>query len=148
MKSTPVDYVCQGTKGSLPIKGGDTVGRKLAMLFEGTCLGVQHEDAAQRYGYSRQWYYQVLASFLERGSEGLVEQKRGPQRRSVRTRAVVHQIIRHRFLDPNASAGVITQKLRQSGCRVSKRSVERTITEYGLQKKTPFIQAGNGGAGA
>ena len=30
---------------------------------------------------------------------------------------------------------VIAQKLNQMGHKVSKRSVERTITEYGLQKK-------------
>lgn len=48
---------------------------------------------------------------------------------------MVSQIIRLRFLDPKASAEVIAQKLRQTGVKVSVRSVERTITEYGLQKK-------------
>jgi hypothetical protein len=54
----------------------------------------------------------------------------------VRTPNVVTQIIRHRFLDPDAGAEVIAQKMRQTGVGVSRRSVERTITEYGLQKKT------------
>jgi hypothetical protein len=48
----------------------------------------------------------------------------------------VRQVIRHRFLDADASAQVIGQKLRQVGCVVSTRSVERIIAEYGLQKKT------------
>jgi arginine repressor len=31
---------------------------------------------------------------------------------------------------------VIAQKLNQTGFKISQRSVERTITEYGIQKKT------------
>ena len=43
-----------------------------------------------------------------------------------------------KFLDPLADTAVIVQKLNQIGYRVSKRSVERTITEFGLQKKRMF----------
>ena len=53
-----------------------------------------------------------------------------------RTGELVRQVIRHRFLDPDATAEVIAQKLRQSGLPISNRSVERVIAEYGLQKKT------------
>jgi arginine repressor len=56
---------------------------------------------------------------------------------------VVTQIIRHRFLDPEASSDVIAQKLRQTGIKVSQRTVERTITEYGLQKKTLQVSTQN-----
>ena len=45
-------------------------------------------------------------------------------------------MIRHRFLDPDASAEVIAQKLCQSGWEISIRSVQRVIEEFGLQKKT------------
>jgi hypothetical protein len=45
-------------------------------------------------------------------------------------------VIRHRFLDPEASAGVIAQKLRQTGFVISTRSVERAIADFGLQKQT------------
>jgi hypothetical protein len=45
-------------------------------------------------------------------------------------------VIRHRFLDPEASAQVIGQKLRQAGQPISTRSVERVLEDYGLQKKT------------
>jgi hypothetical protein len=54
----------------------------------------------------------------------------------VRTEEVVRQVIRHRFLDPDASADVIAQKLRQTGYAVSTRSVERIIEQAGLPKKT------------
>jgi hypothetical protein len=45
-------------------------------------------------------------------------------------------VIRHRFLDPQISPEVIAQKLVQCGYPISTRSVERVISEYGLQKKT------------
>ena len=48
----------------------------------------------------------------------------------------MRHVIRHRFLDPDASAAVIAQKLVQTGVVLSIRSVERIIQDYGLQKKT------------
>jgi hypothetical protein len=57
----------------------------------------------------------------------------------VRTDEVVRQIIRHRFLDPDATVEVIAQKLGQAGLPVSIRSVVRVIEEYGLPKKTLSI---------
>jgi hypothetical protein len=45
-------------------------------------------------------------------------------------------VIRHRFLDPDASAEVVAQKLCQSGWEISIRSVQRVIEEFGPQKKT------------
>ena len=67
--------------------------------------------------------------------------KRGPKRAYRRTQEVVRQVIRYRFLDPDASASVIAQKLRQNGWEVSQRSVERVVEEFGLQKKTLRVQA-------
>ena len=60
---------------------------------------------------------------------------RGPKKKYRRTDELQRQVIRHRFLDPDASAEVIAQKLRQTGFVISTRSVERVIAEYGLQKK-------------
>ena len=56
-----------------------------------------------------------------------------------RTEEVVRQIIRHRFLDPDASARVIAQKLRQCDWEISTRSVQRVISQFGLQKRTPLV---------
>ena len=68
----------------------------------------------------------------------LLAQRRSNYRR---IHEVVRQIIRHRFLDPHASADVIAQKLRQCGLAISTRSVERVIQEFGLQKNsTAFVQ--------
>jgi len=136
-----------GTHGSLLIKEDDLVSRKFLMLLEGECMGVPDKEVAHRYGYSRQYYYVILKSFKSKGIEGLRNQRSGPKKKHVRTNEVINQIISHRFLDPNASSAVIAQKMRQSGVKISKRSVERTITEKGLQKKTPFIKSEREGEG-
>ena len=71
----------------------------------------------------------------------LLSQKRGPKHNYRRTDEVIRQVIRHRFLDPDASAEVIAQKLRQCGLSISTRSVERVIEQFGLQKKTPSLSS-------
>jgi len=130
-----------GPGGSLPVRSDDEVARKLAMLIEGECAGLGATEAARRYGYSRQRYYQLLQRFQRAGSEALKSQKRGPKSNYRRTDEVVRQVIRHRFLDTDASAKVICQKLVQSGLQISERSVTRILEEYGLQKKTSIATA-------
>jgi transposase len=119
----------------LGIKETDKASRKFLMLIEGT-YGMGVKQSIAKYGYTEQRYYQLKKAFQKEGFPALIEQKRGPQTRPVRTRPVELEIIRLRFQDPQAGAGVIAQKLNQNGIRISQRSVERTITEYGLQKKT------------
>jgi hypothetical protein len=131
-----------GPAGSLPVPQDDEITRKLAMLYEGECNGLGPKRAAEKYGYSRQRYFQLRREFCDRGAIGLRSEKRGPKRNYRRTDEVVRQVIRHRFLDPDASAEVITQKLRQCGHRISIRSVHRVIEQYGLQKKTAQISPG------
>lgn len=123
-----------GPSGSLRAHGNDEVACKLMMLIEGECQGLGVTAAAAKYGYTRQRYHQLLRAYEQEGSEALRSEKRGPKTRSRRTPEVVRQIIRHRFLDPDASAAVIAQKLVQSGHSISGRSVQRTLAEYGLQK--------------
>ena len=126
----------RGPKGSLPVADGDEVARKLAMLIEGECEETGPLNAAQKYGYSKQRYFQLRKAFEEQGSAALQSKLRGPKRNYRRTGELVRQVIRHRFLDPDATLGVIAQKLRQSGFVISTRSVERVISDFGLQKKT------------
>ncbi|MDP2806752.1 MAG: hypothetical protein Q8O74_01285 [bacterium] len=129
-------FFLQGPSGSLSIKADDKLARQFAMLVEGQCLGLGPNKAAQKYQYSKQRYFQILNVFQQQGSDGLLTRKTGPKTNFVRTDQVVTQIVRHRFLDPDANAEVIAQKMRQCGFRVSQRSVERTLAERGLQKKT------------
>lgn len=119
----------------LGIKEDDKATIKLLMLIEGT-YGIGVKRSIEKYGYTEQRYYQLKKNFMEEGSEALIDKKRGPRDKHTKKKQVDMQIIRMRFLDPKAGADVIAQKLNQTGIKISQRSVERTITEYGLQKKT------------
>jgi transposase len=131
-----------GPAGDLLIPDGDEITPRLLMLIEGQCEGLGPMLAAQKYGLSRQRYYQVQKQFPKNGLVALFSQKRGPKSNSVRTGEVERQVIRHRFLDPDASVDIIAQKLRQAGFEISTRSVERVIEKYGLQKKTLSLPPG------
>ena len=131
----------QGPAGTLPVRFDDKISRQLAMLVEGKCLGLGPSKAAQKYGYSKQRFFQLLKAFIKEGSRALIPKKTGPKKNYVRTDSVVAQIIRHRFLDPDADPKVIAQKLRQAGWTISTRSVQRIIGDYGLQKKTSSTSA-------
>jgi hypothetical protein len=125
-----------GPGGSLLVPNDDEVCRRLAMLIEGECEKLGPSKAAQKYGFTRQRYYQILSAFYEEGAEGLLLQTPGPKHDYRRTDQVVRLAIRCRFLDPDCSPAVIAQKIRQQSHAISQRSVERIIADYGLQKKT------------
>lgn len=125
-----------GPNGSLAIDPEDEVSSKLAMLVKGECGPGGPSHAAGEFGFSRQRYFQLRTLFHKHGAAGLVGQRRGPKTNYRRTREVVCQVVRYRFLDPEISGEVIAQKLRQSGFGISTRSVERVLAEFGLQKKT------------
>ena len=125
-----------GPRGSLPIIDDDEVCRRLAMLIEGECEELGPSKAAAKYGITRQRYYQILADFYAEGAEGLRLETPGPKTDYRRTDQVVRLAIRCRFLDPESSPEVIAQKIRQQNLTISKRSVERIIADFGLQKKT------------
>ena len=132
----PASRQLTGPAGSLPIPASDEQARRFLMLVEGQCLSAGVASVAQKYGYCRQRYYQILGAFEEGGLPALQPAKTGPKAPSRRTDQAVRQILRHRFLDPEASPAVIAQKLRQTQFPISLRSVERVIADYGLQKKT------------
>lgn len=125
-----------GPIGSLPITDSDQLARRFLMLIEGQCLEQNVATTAAKYGLSRQRYYQLLADFTEGGLEALQPDKPGPKSNYRRTDQTVRQVLRYRFLDPDASPEVITQKLHQTKFKISLRSVHRIIADYGVQKKT------------
>ena len=136
-----VKLLMSGPKGSLPIKEDDEITLKLAMLYEGECEGLGPAKAAKKFGYTRQRYYQILNQFKTKVLRDSKAEKQVPNGNYRRTDEVVRQIIRYRFLDPAISPEVIAQKLNQTGSPIAVRSVERVISEYGLQKKTPSLSA-------
>lgn len=124
-----------GNAGSLPVADDDQLVQRFAMLLEGECdLGPK--AAADKFGLSRSRYFQLRQQFQQDGFNALFPKKTGPKSNYRRTDEIVRQVIRHRFLDPDASAEVIGQKLVQCGATISVRSVERIIQDYALQKKT------------
>jgi len=125
-----------GPGGILPVSENDQLSRRLAMLIVGECEGQGATQAARQFHFSRQRYYQLLAAFEREGARGLALERRGPKTDYRRTEHIVRLVIRHRFLDAEASAQVIAQRLHQQGHTLSQRSVERIIADYGLQKKT------------
>jgi len=136
MHYDPEELALVGEGGTLAVLQEDEVTRKLAMLIEGECEGLGPLQAAAKFGYTKQRYFQIRTIFRDQGAAALASHPRGPKTHYRRTSEVVRQVIRHRFLDPEASPDVIAQKLGQSGLVLSTRSVERVIADYGLQKKT------------
>ncbi len=129
-------FLLLGPDGQLAVPPDDEVTRKLAMLIEGECQGLGPLQAARKFGFSKQRYFQLRQAFLDGGAVALLNHQRGPKRNYRRTDEAVRQVIRHRFLDADASPAVIAQKLTQAGWILSIRSVERVIEQFGLQKKT------------
>lgn len=132
--------VLRGDHGTLRLLQDDVITVRLAMLYEGECQGLGATKAAAKYGVSRARYYQLLEAYKAGGAVALQASKRGPTKPSRRTDELVRQVIRLRFLDPDASVQVIAQKLRQCGFDVSDRTVWRVIEEIGIQKKTLCVQ--------
>lgn len=130
-----------GSAGSLLIAPSDQQARRFLMLVQGQCLEDNIATVAQKYGFCRQRYYQLLQDFQEGGLQALEPQKTGPKSNYRRTEQLVLQVMRHKFLDPEASPEVITQKLRQTHFPISLRSVQRVIADLGLQKKTLHPQS-------
>lgn len=129
---------------SLTIKKDDKLAIKMLMIYESIFFKIKPEDIAKKYNYSREHYYHLINNFNKKGSISLINNSPGPKNNSVRTKLIENQIIRHRFLDPEANACVISQRLKQSGYNASTRSVERTIAKYGLQKKNLSIKSKKG----
>ena len=138
----PASHQLTGPAGSLPIAPDDALARRFLMILEGQCLQENIVTVVEKYGYCRQRYYQLLEAFQHGGLPALQPKKTGPKSNYRRTEQVVRQVLRYIFLDTDASAEVVVQKLRQTHFSISLRSVRRIIADYGLQKKTLRTQPG------
>lgn len=121
---------------SLKIEPSDTVAWKFTMLLKASITNEKTiEQIAREFGYTREHFYVIKKQYEEGGSQALLDKPKGPKSNYRRTKEIEKKIIRHRFLDPDANCEVIAQKMNQTGDQISQRSVERTISEYGLEKK-------------
>jgi hypothetical protein len=130
------DAFLQGASGSIPVSDQDEITLKLAMLFEGQCEGIGPTKAAHKFGYTKSRYFQLLHLYEKHGALALLSKLTGPKSNYRRTDQAIRLVIRHRFLDPDASCQVIAQKVKQAGSPISIRSIERIVADFGLQKKT------------
>lgn len=122
-------------KHTYAISPDDKLSLKVNMIMEYIYGGVSINHIREKYGYTKQRFFQILNTYKQHGIEALATKKTGPKKNRIRTGRIENLIVRYKFLDSSMSAAVIAQKLRQEGINISQRSVMRTITEKGLSKK-------------
>ena len=106
LKITEDSLLLVGPAGQLAVPAHDLILVKLAMLYEGECEGSGPIAAAQKFGYSKQRYFQLRQALEKGGTLALQNQKHGPKTHYRRTDPVIQQVVRYRFLDPDASSPI------------------------------------------
>lgn len=106
----------------------------LMMLIEGETSGRPLDEVLVEFGRSRSTYYEKLRRFLEQGVEGLLPRPPGPRNSWRRPLEVVRYIVTNRLRHPERSAATIAADLTRLGHAVSTRSVERTLSQFGLTR--------------
>jgi transposase len=109
----------------------------LVMLIDGETSGRALDDVLAQYGRSRSTYYEKLRRFREGGVEGLLSRPPGPRSAWRRPLEVVRYIVTTRLRHPERGAAAIAEELARLGHSVSTRSVERTLTQFGLTRRSP-----------
>ncbi len=124
----------RGPGGVLTVRTHDEATIDLVMLIEGETSGRPLDEILGEYGRSRSTYYEKLRRFRESGLEGLLPLPPGPRSPWRRPLEVVRFIVTTRLRNPDRSASTIAENLERLGHRVSVRSVERTLTQFGLTR--------------
>jgi transposase len=132
-------HAIKGPAGVLPLRRDDEAGVDLLMLIDGETSGRPLDDVLREFGRSRSTYYEKLRRFREHGVEGLLLRPSGPRTAWRRPLEVVRFIVRVRLADPDRSAALIAGDLLRQGHAVSVRSVERTLSQFGLTRGTPRV---------
>lgn len=130
----PPSYEIRGPGGTLPLRPADAAVVDLVMLIEGETSGRELDDVLQQFGRARSTYYEKLRRFREQGLEGLLARPAGPRGPWRRPIEVMRFVVRARLRDPDRGAAAIAEDLARRGHSVSVRSVERTLTQFGLTR--------------
>ena len=134
MTQRPQAKAIKGPGGSLSLRPDDEAGVDLLMLIEGETSGRPLPDILVEFGRSRSTYYEKLRRFRDEGVTGLLARPPGPRSAWRRPLEVVRFIVTARLRDPERSAARIADDLSRLGHEVSIRSVERTLTQFGLTR--------------
>jgi len=124
----------KGPGGILPLRADDEAVMDLVMLIEGETNGRPLTQILSEFGRSRSTYYEKLRRFREQGVAGLLSRPPGPRSAWRRPLEVVRFIVTTRLRDPERGANQIADDLARMGHTVSVRSVERTLTQFGLTR--------------
>jgi transposase len=135
VKRTPSPEI-RGPGGALPLREEDEAVLDLVMLIDGETSGRDLDDVLRQYGRSRSTYYEKLRRFREQGLEGLLARPPGPRTAWRRPLEVVRFVVTTKLRHPDRGAPEIVQDLERLGHAVSVRTVERTLTEFGLTRST------------
>jgi transposase len=106
------------------------------MLIEGETSGKPLDSVLEQYQRSRSTYYEKLRRFREAGVSGLLSRPSGPRTAWRRPLEVVRFIVTTRLRHPQRTAAEIAQDLGRLGHDVSTRSVERTLSQFGLTRSS------------
>jgi transposase len=134
MTRRPQALEIKGPFGSLHLLPRDEAALDLLMLVEGETSGVPLDEVLSRFGRSRSTYYEKLRRFRENGLEGLLARPPGPRGPWRRPPEVIRYVVTARLRHKERSAAAIAEDLARLGHTVSVRSVERTLTEFGLTR--------------
>lgn len=137
----------RGPGGVLPLRPDDDAALDLVMLIEGETSGRPLEDVLQQHGRSRSTYYEKLRRFREAGLEGLLSRPSGPRSPWRRPLEVIRFIVTTRLRHPERGANAIATELQRLGHSVSVRSVERTLSQFGLTRHPARAATPPGGSG-
>lgn len=124
----------KGPGGALPLRPDDHAAQDFALLLEGETSGRPIDDVLTEFRCSRSAYYEKLRRFREGGLCSLLPLPPGPRGPWRRTAEVERAIVAARLQDPERSAASIAEALQLQGARLSERSVERTLAQFGLTR--------------
>jgi transposase len=124
----------RGPGGVLPVRAEDEAAIDLVMLIDGETSGRALDDVLAQFGRSRSTYYEKLRRFREGGLAALLARPPGPKSPWRRPLEVLRFIVTTRLRHPDRSASAIAEELARQGHAVSVRSVERTLTQFGLTR--------------
>lgn len=134
MNRKPLAREIRGPGGVLPLPANADAALDLLMLVDGETSGRPLEEVLQQYGRSRATYYEKLRRFRDEGLDGLIARPPGPRNAWRRPLEVVRFIVRARLREPDRCASTIAEDLKRLGHSVSVRTVERTLTQFGLTR--------------
>lgn len=132
----------RGPGGVLHVRPDDEAALDLLMLIEGETSGRSLDEVLQEHGRSRSTYYEKLRRFREEGLDGLHAKPPGPRTPWRRPIEIQQFVVSTRIRHPEQSAADIAAALERLGHRISVRSVERTLSQFGVTR-APQARAGN-----